>query len=56
MDINKFGRDLKNEFLTEEEQKEMFDLLMEFNKHINIESYIKNQFPVEYYKMRYINA
>lgn len=56
MDINNFGRDLKKEFLTEEEQKEMFDLLIEFNNHINIESYIKNQFPVEYYKMRYINA
>lgn len=48
LNINKFCRNIADEFLTDEEKEEMFYMLLEFNKHINILEYIKNQFPKEY--------
>lgn len=51
LDINKFGRNIANEFLTESEKQEMFSMLIEFNKHIDILDYIKSEFPKEYLKV-----
>lgn len=56
LDICKFGKNLANEFLTSDEKKEMFVLLIKMNKNIDISEYIKNEFPKGYYEMRYKNV